>query len=339
MKIRSICHIITIIICLILLLPLGINNACNDQKCSFSNIKLHENNLEKIQRRSTHDPIIIDDDPTRPGIDRSFATTAANEGWSGDGSNDNPYIIEGFSISNSQSDSIKIQNSDKHFVIKDCDISIAGRCGIYFYKAKNGLIQNVVATGCKDDGIWLDDSSNIKIDQCQFSNNKNTGITLMITQSISVMNTEVCENGFEGFRISSSGYVQIQGCEIWANSKLSLTNGVYVHSSTNVKINECNIYENGIGVWNHESDPKYKVDAKNNWWGSESGPSMAGSKTSSKADSVNENIDYKPYWKGKDGIEEEGDFPITTVCILASSIFVVGFMILIIFIIWRKRKR
>ncbi|MHA2100866.1 MAG: NosD domain-containing protein, partial [Candidatus Kariarchaeaceae archaeon] len=58
------------------------------------------------------DPIII-------GNNDQFSAQALSEGWLGDGTKDNPYIIEGYSISSDIQSLIQISNTEVYFIIRN----------------------------------------------------------------------------------------------------------------------------------------------------------------------------------------------------------------------------
>ncbi|MGA1873957.1 MAG: hypothetical protein ACMUHY_09850, partial [Thermoplasmatota archaeon] len=71
---------------------------------------------ESISSLTTTDRIEID------GNDE-FATMASSEGWSGSGSLSDPYIIEGYLVdAEGERHCIRIDNTDVHFVIRDCQL-------------------------------------------------------------------------------------------------------------------------------------------------------------------------------------------------------------------------
>ncbi|MCX8173453.1 MAG: right-handed parallel beta-helix repeat-containing protein [Thermoplasmata archaeon] len=78
-----------------------------------------------------------------------FATQAAAEGWQGNGSESNPYIIERMEIdANGGSYCIWIENTDVYFVVRDCDLSNATSSSSPYYalmfnNVKNGFITNI----------------------------------------------------------------------------------------------------------------------------------------------------------------------------------------------------
>ncbi|MFX1415447.1 MAG: nitrous oxide reductase family maturation protein NosD [Promethearchaeota archaeon] len=84
-----------------------------------------------------HTPIAIDGDA-------NFNVTAQAEGWPGDGSPGNPYIIEGLDINESLW-CISISNTRVNFTISNCNLTgatLIDGAGIYLYNVSNALLVN-----------------------------------------------------------------------------------------------------------------------------------------------------------------------------------------------------
>ncbi len=96
-------------------------------------------------------------DPIRIDGNDDFAAQAADEGWPGDGSEGNPYVIEGYEIDGSgHGYGIYVGNTTAYFVIKDCYIHnvSGGYASIYFsdqgimlYSVQNGEIYGNIFYG------------------------------------------------------------------------------------------------------------------------------------------------------------------------------------------------
>ncbi|MEM3525732.1 MAG: NosD domain-containing protein, partial [Thermoplasmata archaeon] len=78
-----------------------------------------------------------------------FAAQAAGEGWQGDGTEGNPYIIERLEIdANGGSYCIWIENTDVHFIVRDCDLHNTSTvaqpyAALAFSNVKNGTCENI----------------------------------------------------------------------------------------------------------------------------------------------------------------------------------------------------
>jgi len=85
-----------------------------------------------------HAPIFIDGDA-------NFSDTASAEGWSGNGSEGDPYIIDGLTIDRggSAGDCISISNTRVNFTISNCNLtgaSVNPGAGIYLDNVTHGEI-------------------------------------------------------------------------------------------------------------------------------------------------------------------------------------------------------
>ncbi len=95
---------------------------------------------------SPHDPIVINGDA-------DFAAKAQAEGWSGDGSSSNPYIIENYVITVDATSGqgpfrgISVQATTVHFIIRNIKINATSSgnnipYGLYLENVANGIIAN-----------------------------------------------------------------------------------------------------------------------------------------------------------------------------------------------------
>ena len=108
-----------------------------DQETSMENFK-----DIKTRITNTHDPIYIDGD-------ENLTTTAANEGWPGSGTIDDPFIIESYSITTNGSTAISINNTQVYFQIRNCEINsttLMLNTGYQLVNVSHGTIMNNTAT-------------------------------------------------------------------------------------------------------------------------------------------------------------------------------------------------
>jgi|GEM_PF-3648473 len=113
----------------------------------------------------------IDDwerDPININNNSDFADQAEDNNWPGNGSEDNPYIIEGYEIDGGDHGyGIYVGNVTDHFVVRDCTLTNSTlendgyfrNSGIYIYNTSNGHIQGNTVTN-NSIGIVLTDSPN-----------------------------------------------------------------------------------------------------------------------------------------------------------------------------------
>lgn len=114
-------------------------------------------------------------DVIRINGDEEFEEWADRMNWSGDGSPENPYIIENITMKVPfKTNGIFISNTTVHFIIRNCNISFAHNdnentffSGIKLYNVANAVIEN--NTFYKDEmGISIYESSDVEVAHNRF---------------------------------------------------------------------------------------------------------------------------------------------------------------------------
>jgi parallel beta-helix repeat protein len=103
-------------------------------------------------------------------------------------------------------------------------------------------------------------------------------------------------NGAAGVYINSASPT-ITNCSFSMNR-----NGIYVSGASSPVINDCDIYQcpgyylpypQGFGVYN--ADKTFKIDARNNWWGDDTGPYHATLNPTGLGSAVSDSVEFEPY--------------------------------------------
>ncbi|MHA2003923.1 MAG: right-handed parallel beta-helix repeat-containing protein [Candidatus Thorarchaeota archaeon] len=246
-----------------------------------------------------HGPIAIDGDA-------NFSDTALLEGWDGDGSPENPYIIEELDIDldGGVGRCIMITNTRVSFIIRNCNLtgasgywesmdSVYGGAGIYLENVNNGELFNNTCTSNSLEGIGLRDSiSNIVANNTCNSNN-DRGISLYNSDFNAVMNNTCTDNTFIGIHLwySNSNTVTdntctssaLEGIDLWQSISNTVANNfcnnngfgisLYHSNSNTVFNNTCLSNEIGIELvdseFNTVSDNTCNSNRREHiWWGS-----------------------------------------------------------------------
>ncbi len=156
-------------------------------------IKLGNEYENALRSYTPHDVIRINSNA-------DFATQAANEGWPGDGSAGNPYIISAYEINAyNKTNGIYIGNTTVHFIIENChiynasylSISWVEENGIMLYKVENGTIKNNIVENSNDDGIHLHFSNHNTIENNIITYSKGYGIYIYHSNNNTVGNNTV----------------------------------------------------------------------------------------------------------------------------------------------------
>ncbi len=175
---------------------------------------------------TVHEPIFLDG---RYSGENSIDSIATREGWSGEGTVDDPYVISGLSITltseNDYPTCIEILESDTHFWIEDCYFahirpeSHSGY-GVWLQASKYITVRNCVFEGLRygirvstDDGVF------------SFSGNSMSdiswhGIAISTCHSVSIENNTFDDCRYSGIYVQNAvGAIdvyrnEVTGCEI-----------------------------------------------------------------------------------------------------------------------------
>jgi len=185
-----------------------------------------------------HEPIYI-------GGNDNF--TEENGVINGNGTEDNPYIIEGWDINASSAIGIEIRETDKYFIIRNCYIyggKSGGYHGIQLYYVINGSIENVTSYHNKN-GIILICASNNQIKDCMTYNNSQYGIYLRIDANNNVIANIFAYNNSDGIHLYYSDNNTIVNCTAYNNAYYGVQVNENCYSNY---IGNCIIYSNLHGI-------------------------------------------------------------------------------------------
>jgi parallel beta-helix repeat protein len=214
----------------------------------------HENQIEKNLKSSsfwnlTGSPIFIDD--SNPNY--NWSKTAADNDWCrGNGTLQNPYLIENVTIDSQDSGScIEIKNSARYFIIRNCTLYRSGSVldadgGIKLESVNNGRLIN---NNCSfnGNGIFLSFSSNNNLSGNTVNNNTNHGIKLVQCSYLNVLGNKANYN-YDGINLFSAGPNIISGNIVnnnFGNGLYSESGGIYTISGNTA----CNNTDSGIRIY------------------------------------------------------------------------------------------
>jgi|GEM_PF-1437327 len=217
-----------------------------------------------------------------------FASQASANGWTGDGTQGNPYIMEGYDIdAKGGTYCIWIENTSVWFVIRNCSVSNATGSGaepwgtgIYLKNVTHGTLENNNCSANSEGGIWLQSSRAIIITDNILCNN---GFVISGV-SLESWNTHTIENNTVNGRTvyyykdqdggtvpSDAGQVILANCTNMVISGLTLTNtsiGIQLGFSSSTTITNNNLSGNGYGMYLFSSIGNTIINniANNNKW-------------------------------------------------------------------------
>ncbi len=126
----------------------------------------------------------------------NFNSTASSNGWTGNGTQFNPFIIENLNITSTLSiELIAIQNTDVFFEINDCLLD-GGYKGIYMENVTQGLIYNNTITNFTNAGIDSLRSNNNTFSTNYIHNGGLFGINFRKTNQSSLLNNNITHSQY-----------------------------------------------------------------------------------------------------------------------------------------------
>ncbi len=182
--------------------------------------------------------------------DTEFSQIAQQEDWPGDGSENNPYIVEGYEIdAQGEGNCIYIGNTTVHFIIRNCYLHNTSYhsspyfegAGITLYNTTSGIIENNTCSNNGHYGIYLYSSSSNTVSSNTCNNNGNYGIFLYYYSDNNTVSNNTCrDNGDRGIFL----YNYANNNKISGNTCNNNSVGISLYSSGNNTISnnicDCN---------------------------------------------------------------------------------------------------
>lgn len=106
---------------------------------------------------------LVDHSPITINGNAALETTVSNEGWSGTGSEIDPYVIADYRIIANSPYGIYLKNIDLHVRISGCNISTSSQVGIFLEDCSNIEITGSVLFAHQTDGIRITGSDNCSV--------------------------------------------------------------------------------------------------------------------------------------------------------------------------------
>ncbi len=241
------------------------------------------NTLKKVSTLYVeHDPITI-------WGNEDFSTTAALENWPGNGTESNPYKINGLNITGpSDRILIGIINTDAFFQISNCILS-EGFYGINFHDVTNGVISNNTIVN-NHGGILLETSGCSRISNNHVSKNQGrwsgedwdwgSGVMILNSNYSLISNNTISNNERHGILLYESAHSNLSSNVVFNNSMVPWYSGIHLEGSENCTLSNNIISDNrfqgiyfgdsgnstisGNHISNHEESGIYLSESGNN---------------------------------------------------------------------------
>jgi parallel beta-helix repeat protein len=174
--------------------------------------------------------------------DAALHSLVVNNSWTGDGTPENPYIIENQSIAE-PSNCIDIRNVEASFIIQQCELATTldnAGTAIYLMRCSNAVIRNCRTEGGIS-GIEFFLCNDVEVSDCIVSHTI-FGINSSVSQRALIKGNTIVESWW-GISIVASNETtvidnEISGCETGLESQFSFS----------CLLNHCNITNNTLGV-------------------------------------------------------------------------------------------
>ncbi|MFW9911989.1 MAG: right-handed parallel beta-helix repeat-containing protein [Candidatus Thorarchaeota archaeon] len=241
-----------------------------------------------------HDLIVIDGDA-------NFSSTASAEGWLGDGSSGNPYIINSLTIDRggAAGHCTNISNTRAYFIIQNCNLTGASAdAGIYLYNVSHGLLKNntcnlnrygiylldsnsntIANNTCTqniDRGLYMYNSDFNIVSDNDFSDNVNYAILLYYCDSSLFYRNLCSSNGYEGIhaRYATFNTFENNTCDTNGNDGIRIW---YYSHANNLYNNSCSNNGNFGILCDGGGYPEIPIISNNTCSGNEIGIYVSGS--------------------------------------------------------------
>ncbi len=260
----------TLAICMLMVLAFPPLVAINAAQISYSvsTDRIIEPSDGQLASYTEHSPIFILSD-----------TDFESQGWTGNGSSGNPYIIEDVNITVDSQICIIIWNVSAHFVIRNSYLSTAGEFAdnVQIVGSSNGVVDNCTITGGRY-GVEIRTSAEITVANCTIYGTDSMGITLLNSDSCFI-SSNIVYGTYRGIRFENSANGAVIGNKVYrteqggismyfgtANNRI-FYNFIGWNGPDSVIDRAFNAADNGDdNVWDDN------ISLGNFWWGYEGGP-------------------------------------------------------------------
>ena len=196
-----------------------------------------------------------------------FNTTAYTEGWSGNGTKENPYIIEDYfiDVAGGSINGITIRDTNVYFIIRNCYVTGAyyyPYYGIAIFNVTNGLItRNICTNNSMGIGVTGNPplySVNNTVSDNNCSYNRDLGIYLTYAHYNLIANNTCNHDVDYGILVVNDGSNTLRN-----NTCMHNTEGIYVLNCNNnvLENNTCN-YNTNRGIYVYNADNTRVADSK-----------------------------------------------------------------------------
>jgi len=170
-----------------------------------------------------HNPILINDDS-------EFNSTAQAEGWLGNGTPSNPFVISGLEILTDAESAISITGTTAYFVIRDCYL-IGASYSVRLTYLSFGTLENVLTKESLTAGVYVEWSNNITLSNV-FCGDTEHGLSFYESDNITIRDSTCVANWRYGIEINHCDHGLVTNNTLERNVRAS-----HVPDSSDFEIN------------------------------------------------------------------------------------------------------
>ena len=190
---------------------------------------------------------------THPSIEILSDADFVNYSSSGIGTIDEPFVIENYNITTTDTKAITVESTTKYFVIRNCLLS-ADSMGIYLYNIAfgTGLLENNNCSVTNHMGIWGKYAHGVKIVNNTCNDNSMNGILLKECNNVTIIDNMVKKNPWGGIMLDDCLNSEVRDNVVIENSYSS---GIRLHDSNGTRVTNNTCINNSVaGIQSHGSN-------------------------------------------------------------------------------------
>ena len=172
--------VVPLFVTLLILCPITIANLCIDSQLCSQNKRIMDGFTASALLYTESIPVHILNNT-------DFANQASVNSWDGNGSMNDPYIIEELNITDSESPLIQIGNTTVFFEVRGC-LLVGSSTGIFLENVTNAKVWNNTIRDSASSGILIAESVSVKV-----TNNSISGISGVDSTGVYFIGSNYCE--------------------------------------------------------------------------------------------------------------------------------------------------
>jgi hypothetical protein len=190
--------------------------------------------INMVSEYESHDPIIINSNT-------EFNTTAYSEGWPGNGTRNNPFVISGLEILTDAESAISITGTTVYFVIRDCYL-IGASYSVRLAYLSFGTLENVLTKESLTAGVFVEWSNNVTLSNVSCYDTEH-GLSFQESDNITIRDSTCIANWRYGIDINHCSHGLVTNNTLERNSR-----AIHVPDSSDIEINGNHMWSCDTGL-------------------------------------------------------------------------------------------